>query len=63
MGTSVVDGRSSEEQIDPFRDHEVRVDALKGLKRAVVRLGQCGDRRSLELARRLFEDIPGLRTA
>jgi hypothetical protein len=63
MATNLVDSRASEEQILPFREHQARVDALKELKRAVVRLGLSGDRPSLELARRLFIDIPGLREA
>jgi hypothetical protein len=63
MPTSAVDPPVREQQIVPFREHQARVDTLKELKCAVVRLGLCGDRRSLELARRLFIDIPGLSEA
>jgi hypothetical protein len=48
---------------NPFREGGTRRDALKELKRSIVRLGLRSDRRSLALARWLFEDVPGLREA
>ena len=48
---------------NPFCREGARRDALRELKRAVVRLGRRGDRKGLELARRLFENVPGLREA
>ena len=48
---------------DPFYELSARRDALRELKRAVVMLGNSGDRHALKLARRLFAEIPGLRNA
>jgi len=48
---------------DPFRELNARRDALRELKRAVVRLGNSGDRHGFKLARRLFAEISGLRNA
>ncbi len=47
----------------PFYELNARRDALRELKRAVVKLGNSGDRRALKLARMLFTEIPGLRSA
>ncbi len=63
MTTNVVNACVFDQQVDPFREHRVHVDALKQLKHALVRLGLRGDRQSLKLARRLFSEIPGLREA
>lgn len=49
--------------VEPFREQHVRRDALRELKRAVVRLGLRGERWSLKVARQLFAEIPGLRSA
>jgi hypothetical protein len=63
MATSVVGPRAGLRQVDPFPEHRLHVDAVKELKRAIVRLALCGDRYSLKLARRLFNDVPALREA
>jgi hypothetical protein len=47
----------------PFRESNAHRDALRELKRAVVRLGNSGDRKALKLARILFAEIPGLKEA
>ena len=50
-------------QSDPFGELHARRDALRELKRAVVKLGNSGDRWALKLARMLFTEILGLRNA
>lgn len=49
--------------INPFREESVRAAALRELKRAVVKIGSKGNRKSFLLAPRLFANIPGLREA
>jgi hypothetical protein len=47
----------------PFCGVHARRDALRELKRAVVRIGTNGTRMGFLLAKRLFAAIPGLREA
>ena len=60
---TTLNNRRHRRHANPFRAEGARRDALRELKRAVVRLVQRGGRNGLELARRLFEDVPGLREA
>ena len=41
--------------LDPFREVNARRDALRELKRAVINLGNSGDRLGVRLARHLFK--------
>jgi hypothetical protein len=56
--------RATVVNVNLFCESTARRDALRELKRAVVRrLGNSGDRKALEFARRLFAEIPELRSA